>query len=457
MQKLSKWLPFPPKDSPEQQHQDLSNLLRDKEKALETTAYDLKVKVAAMYVLEQKVMASESMLSSTQKELAARDEQVKTLKSELSARLNRVKELEAEESSARQHADELNAIMATQASELHEAQQARLAAEQAQDVFKEEVRVLREHIAQLNDGLADRELLRANMQNVESMQDRINHLEKELTDRETARLNTVQKLEHSLAERDRQMKKIETVNQLLQTKESEISEWERKSMRLTQEHEGEISKLQEQCASEISEWERKSMRLAQEHEGEVRKLQEQCAAQEQLREQHRSDEQRLHERDELISSLHHQLHDMQATRQNLLQEVQQIREKDEQIDRLQKRLKEMRETLKEKSTPAQGSSHPARPNGAGKKSQERQSTTGKSKSTTSKKTDDLNKIKGIGPVIAQTLNQMGTHTFVQIARWKSEDIKKIAKKLNTDPERIKRDKWIAEAKEQHFQKYGERL
>jgi len=433
MQKLSKWLPFPPKDSPEQQHQDLSNLLRDKEKALETTAYDLKVKIAAMYVLEQKVMASESMLSSVQRELTARDEQVKALKTELTARLNRVKELESEGSAARQRADELNTIMVTQASELHEAQQARLAAEQAQDVFKEEVRVLREHIAQLNDGLADRELLRANMQNVESMQDRIRRLEEELTDRETTHLNTVQKLEHSLAERDRQMKKLETVNHLLQTKESEISEWERKYMRSAQEYEGEVSKLQEQCAS-----------------------------QEQLREQHRIDEQRLHERDELISSLHHQLHDVQATRQNLLQEVQQLREKDGQIDRLQKRLKEMRETLKEKSTkekstPAHVSSHPTRPNGGGKKSQERQSTTGKNKTGKGKKTDDLNKINGIGPVIAQTLNQMGTHTFVQIARWKSEDIKKIAKKLNTDPERIKRDNWIAEAKEQHYQKYGERL
>ena len=36
-------------------------------------------------------------------------------------------------------------------------------------------------------------------------------------------------------------------------------------------------------------------------------------------------------------------------------------------------------------------------------------------------------------------------------------IKKIAKKLETDPERIKRDNWIADAKEQHYRKYGERL
>lgn len=71
--------------------------------------------------------------------------------------------------------------------------------------------------------------------------------------------------------------------------------------------------------------------------------------------------------------------------------------------------------------------------------------------------DDLKKIHGIGTAFAQTLNKIGTSTFIQIARWKQDDIKKIAKKLETDPERIKRDNWIADAKEQHYRKYGERL
>ncbi len=49
---------------------------------------------------------------------------------------------------------------------------------------------------------------------------------------------------------------------------------------------------------------------------------------------------------------------------------------------------------------------------------------------------------------------MGTRTFIQIARWKPEDIEKIAKKLDADPERIKRENWIADAKKQHYRKYG---
>ena len=423
MQILNKWLQSAPKGSPEQQCQDLSNLLRDKEKALETTAYDLKVKIAAMYVLEQKIMASESMLSSAQRELASRDEQVKTLKTELALRLNRVKDLEAEGVTTRQRMNEIDSIMAAQTSDLHGAQQARLAAEQAQEVLKEEVRVLREHIAQLNDGLADRDLLRANLKNMESVQDRVHQLEGELSEREAAHLNTIQQLERSLAERDRQMKKLESVTHLLAAKESEISEWERKCLRAAQEHEGEVAKLQDQCATH-----------------------------EHLREQHRVDEQRLHERDELIANLHRQLDDLQATRQDLVQEIQQLREKDDQIDRLQKRLKEMRGTLKVKSAPAQSVSRNGRRNETEKQSLDQPRKTGKNAQK-----DDLNKINGIDAVFAKTLNKIGTHTFIQIARWKPEDIEKIAKKLNTDPERIKRDNWIADAKAQHYQKYGERL
>jgi predicted flap endonuclease-1-like 5' DNA nuclease len=71
--------------------------------------------------------------------------------------------------------------------------------------------------------------------------------------------------------------------------------------------------------------------------------------------------------------------------------------------------------------------------------------------------DDLSKIPGIGPVFARTLNKMGLHTFVQIARWKPEDIAKVAKKLYTAPDRIKRENWVAGAKRQHREKYGERL
>ena len=52
---------------------------------------------------------------------------------------------------------------------------------------------------------------------------------------------------------------------------------------------------------------------------------------------------------------------------------------------------------------------------------------------------------------------MGIIAFQQIAKWKTNDLKQMAEKLATAPDRIKRDKWIAEAKKEHFRKYGERL
>ncbi|MEK9142009.1 MAG: hypothetical protein AAB308_13230, partial [Nitrospirota bacterium] len=105
-----------------------------------------------------------------------------------------------------------------------------------------------------------------------------------------------------------------------------------------------------------------------------------------------------------------------------------------------------------KAAPTKEGPRQARQNGA-----EPSSQGGPSKISKDGQQDDLKKIHGIGPAFAQTLHKLGTRTFIQIARWKQEDIEKIAKKLETDPERIKREKWIADAKKQHYQKYGERL
>ena len=52
---------------------------------------------------------------------------------------------------------------------------------------------------------------------------------------------------------------------------------------------------------------------------------------------------------------------------------------------------------------------------------------------------------------------MGTFTYIQIARWKTSDIARVARKLETLPDRIKRDNWIAGAKKQHREKYGEKI
>ncbi len=614
-----------PKNSIEQPYEDLANLLRTKEHALETTSHDLKVKTSAMQILEQKIMSSETLYSSAQRELTARAERVKALEAELASRSKRLADAEAEGVAARQRANESASVAAAQAEELRGAQQACRAADQAREVMEQEIRVLREHIAQLNEGLADRDRLRAQVVKLESLQGRVHQLEVELSDREAAHRGTIQQFERALAEREQriadfdvvaatqadelraaqqacqtaeqarevlkeeirvlreqitqlnegladrdrlraQVKQLEAVQSRVHQLEVELSDREathrgtiqqlersiterdrrigefdaiaaaqaeelrgaqqacraadqarevmEQEIRVLREHiaqlnegladrdrlraqvvkleslQGRVHQLEvelsdreaahrgtiqqfersiterdrrieelvpvthllRQKESDLQEWERKYERTVREHEVEVANLQEQCATQDQLRAQHLLDEQQLHERDEQIAALHRQLHDLQAERQRLLEEVQCIPGKDEHIDRLQKRLKEMRAALRSNGAPAPGPSRQARHNGA-----EPHSQGGPPKAGKDRQEDDLKKISGIGPAFAHTLNKMGTRTFIQIARWKPEDIAKIAKKLDTDPERIKRDNWIAAAKKQHYRKYGERL
>ncbi len=513
-----------PKNSPDHSYGDLANLLRSKEQALETMSHDLKVKTSGMQILEQKIMSSETLHSSSQREVTARGERVKALEAELAIRSKRLTDLETESVAARRRESEFTAQAAAHGLELQEAQQVCRAAEQAREVMEQEVRVQREHIAQLNEGLADRDELRARLKKLESAQSRVHQLEVELSDREAAHRGVIQQLEQSIGERDRrigefdadvaaqaealrgaqqagqaaeqarevmeqevrvQREHIAQLNEGLADREqlrARLEKFESVQSRVHQlevelsdreaTHRGVIQQLEQSMAdrdqrieelvpvthllrekqSELKEWERTHARTVQELEGETAKLQEQCAAQDQLRSQYLLNEERLHERDEQIASLHRELHVLQAERRTLLKEVQGIPEKDEHIDRLQQRLKELRVTLRTKPDSATEGLPLTRQNRATLRSKEGPPKVGKNSQK-----DDLKKIHGIGSVFAQTLNKMGTYTFIQIARWKPNDIEKIAKKLETDPDRIKRDKWIADAKEQHFRKYGERL
>jgi predicted flap endonuclease-1-like 5' DNA nuclease len=130
--------------------------------------------------------------------------------------------------------------------------------------------------------------------------------------------------------------------------------------------------------------------------------------------------------------------------------VMDVSEREEEIGALRKRLVEYRvaqrhQVQAKSSGAAEAGSHnassPAR--GAGK-------------SRPAQK-DDLKQIHGIGPVMERVLNRMGMFTFRQIAEWKEQDVEHMASELNTFPDRIRHDNWIAGAKEQHFLKYGEEL
>jgi len=70
--------------------------------------------------------------------------------------------------------------------------------------------------------------------------------------------------------------------------------------------------------------------------------------------------------------------------------------------------------------------------------------------------DDLKEISGLGPVLEGKLNSQGIISFRQIAQLRPEEIDQIEELLHSAG-RIQRENWIAQAKELHFKKYGERL
>jgi predicted flap endonuclease-1-like 5' DNA nuclease len=159
----------------------------------------------------------------------------------------------------------------------------------------------------------------------------------------------------------------------------------------------------------------------------------------------------LAERDHHIASLERRVVELQALQAEMAGQAKMMDEQEEEISRLRKRLGEVRAALRVRDD---GSPVLARPNGP---ANQLSLHIPAPKQATGTRKDDLKKIHGIGPAIERALNKMGTFTYVQIAKWKDSDIARVARKLETVPGRIKRDNWIAGAKKQHREKYGEKL
>ena len=59
--------------------------------------------------------------------------------------------------------------------------------------------------------------------------------------------------------------------------------------------------------------------------------------------------------------------------------------------------------------------------------------------------DDLTRIKGVGPKLAELLASLGVHSFAQIADWTDADIDRIDAQLGRFEGRIRRDSWVEQA------------
>jgi len=66
--------------------------------------------------------------------------------------------------------------------------------------------------------------------------------------------------------------------------------------------------------------------------------------------------------------------------------------------------------------------------------------------------DNLKLIKGVGPAIEKTLNELGISRFDQIAQMSEYDIDRVAHRLKGFRSRIYREDWIGQARDLHDQK-----
>ena len=407
-----------------QQFTDVTATLRHKEQLLERAQYELKVQAAAMQTLESKIVESDEINQSTRQELSARNNRLQALQEELSVRTQRLTVLEAQEASVRRRASEYDAAAAAQLAEAQQLQLMRQAAQETLESNEQEGRNLERRVAELEASIAEANRLRARVEELEPAQGRVHWLEVQLSDQDVEHRAALHQLNGQLAERDRRISQLESLSQRLQEQEAALAQWEtRYAHTLTQ------------------------------HEAHIARLQQQLAAQDQLKAQLLLDKQLLHERAERIDGLKHQIQELEVIQQGLAGQLKAAGEKQEEIDRLRKRLVEVRAALRIKTDGgAVAPRQKTRQNGSQLNLEIEQAKAAKERPK-----DDLSKIHGIGPVFARTLNKMGLYSFGQIARWTSQDIDKVAKKLYTAPDRIKRDKWIDEAKKLHAKKYGERL
>ncbi|MCO4824613.1 MAG: hypothetical protein KC451_07155 [Amylibacter sp.] len=61
------------------------------------------------------------------------------------------------------------------------------------------------------------------------------------------------------------------------------------------------------------------------------------------------------------------------------------------------------------------------------------------------KADDLKVIKGVGPGLKGTLNDLGIYTYAQVSDWKAKDIAWVDGNLKFKG-RIVRDEWVKQCK-----------
>ena len=405
-----------------QQLMDVTTTLRLKDQVLEKVQYELKVKVSAMQTLESKMLASEALHQSTRQELSARHEHIQALQEELAATRQRLSRLESGQATLLSRASDSEAAITAQAEEVQQSKAALEAAEQALTLKEQELIPLHERLAVLEHHLADTDQLRTRIQELEPAQGRVHWLEVQLSERDTQHRTALHEIERQLADRDRRIGEFEQLHLQLREQEAAGDAWKTKYTQAVRQATAETARSHDMHTR-------------------VDELQAKLALH----------EQRLSEKDNHIAALQRQIDVFESVQREMVGQAKIVDEKQEEISRLRKRLVEVGAALRIR-TDGGVAPRPVLPAGNQLSIQ-----IGKTTPSMVPPKDNLKEIRGIGPAFERVLNKMGIVTFRQVAQWDATDLKRISAKLDTVPDRIKRDKWMASAKKLYEQKYGKRL
>lgn len=236
-----------------------------------------------------------------------------------------------------------------------------------------------------------------------------------------SRDSQIRELDHELEAERKRLSKVANSVEDLETKRAALTSALHSREAEVQERQARIDELQRELEG------RKSQIRAL--EAEVGDMAEQVGELELLRRRAKAEDSDLRE----LARLREQLNDGRSELGRLRSEHGGVViQKDAEIEALEKRLK--KRPVVEK---------------AGRAARRRQAK------THPLQTDDLKQIRGVGPIIEQTLNGMGYHTYRSIAEWTPADIERVTEKLDSLRMRIRRDRWISQAKQLHEEKHGE--
>ena len=381
-----------------QQLSDLVNAVQVKEQALELAQLEFEATASTAQLYENKFTSSDALARSAQQELASCTARLHAAQEELRVAVQRLSDMESELAAFRSQVKDNEAATVVQADALLQSHAALELTQQALARKAEELSPLHERIAALEQRPSETDRLQARIQELEPAQGRVHWLEVHLSERETQHRTALHDIERQLAERDRRIGELEQLHQ---------------SDRAPSQHTGrDVDELQAE-------------RLAH--------------------------EQRLKEKDDHIAALQERIDSVESVQRALAGQAKVANEQEEEISRLRKRLVEVRAALRIR-TDGGVAPRPIQSAGDQLSLQIVQPVP-----SGSPEKDDLSEIRGIGPAFERALNNMGIVTFRQIAQWDATNLKQIADQLETLPERITRDQWIARAKKLHEQKYGKGL